>query len=402
MIDIHSAIEAPRDVPPDFDWLQALQRVADPGEIRDALAAGRAPFRLENLSQVAVLGAADEGRRFLRLFGDHGIRVSGLFDGSAALHGKRVDGMTVRPASDLAGLGGDVPIVLASHRVLVAADFLNGLKAPWATAALLQVMYPGVFPPHMFYDGLIEDLVQNRERYRELATLFADSRSRRVLNAVIGFRLTLDPEILRPVVEGDAFQSADLMKFSDDEVYVDAGAYDGDTVRRFISRVGGRFRAIYAFEPDQATFPRLAEAFRDDPRIKAMPLGISRRSGALRFAGTGGRGSAFSDDGGIVVPVAGIDEVLDGSRVSYIKMNIEGAEIDALDGARASIGRWRPKLAISAYHRPSHLREVPLLIREIEPGYRLYLRQQDGGIIETVVYGLPGAAKARTVAGAAE
>ena len=70
-------------------------------------------------------------------------------------------------------------------------------------------------------------------------------------------------------------------------------------------------------------------------------------------------------------------------------MNIEGAEIDALHGGAESIKRWSPKLAISAYHLANHLWLIPETIFEIQPNYKLYLRQHDGGIIESVIFALP-------------
>ena len=82
------------------------------------------------------------------------------------------------------------------------------------------------------------------------------------------------------------------------------------------------------------------------------------------------------------------DEVLAGQRASYIKMNIEGAEIDALHGAHRTIEHWLPKLAISVYHRPSDLWRIPQLVRELGSRYALFLRQHDGGVIETVLYAI--------------
>ena len=89
------------------------------------------------------------------------------------------------------------------------------------------------------------------------------------------------------------------------------------------------------------------------------------------------------------MPVTTIDEVLGERRLTYVKMNIEGAEIDALQGGRNAIRKWQPRLALSIYHRPSDLWRIPQLVLELDPGYRLYLRQHDGGIIETVLYALP-------------
>jgi hypothetical protein len=89
------------------------------------------------------------------------------------------------------------------------------------------------------------------------------------------------------------------------------------------------------------------------------------------------------------VPVVNIDAVLKGAPVNYIKLNIEGAELATLEGAQDSIRRHRPILAISAYHAPDHLWRVPELIHAIVPSYKLHLRQQDSGFVETVVYAIP-------------
>ena len=102
------------------------------------------------------------------------------------------------------------------------------------------------------------------------------------------------------------------------------------------------------------------------------------------------------ESGGISVPVVGLDEVLQGDRVSYIKMNIEGAEIDALQGGADSIKRWGPKLAISAYHLPNHLWKIPLEISKLREDYQIFFRQHDGGIIETVVFALPISSKIKS------
>ena len=98
------------------------------------------------------------------------------------------------------------------------------------------------------------------------------------------------------------------------------------------------------------------------------------------------------------MPVTTIDDVLGDRRLTYVKMNIEGAEIDALHGGRNAICKWLPRLAISVYHRASDLWRIPEVISEISSEYQLYLRQHDGGIIETVLYALPRSGEAPTVA----
>jgi FkbM family methyltransferase len=180
-----------------------------------------------------------------------------------------------------------------------------------------------------------------------------------------------------------------LLNFSTDGVYVDGGAYDGDSIRWFIERTKGQFSRVLAFEPDPVTFDRLATNFRDEPRVEPVNAGLYSASTNLHFDDSGTRGALLVQSGGVTVRVVSLDDTLAGGRASFIKMNIEGAELDALEGARQTIQRWCPSLAISAYHRPSDLWRIPEKIVSLRDDYRLYLRQHDGGVIETVLYAQP-------------
>jgi FkbM family methyltransferase len=341
--------------------------------------------------RLVILGAALEGRRLATLCVDRGIAVATIVDDDPALAGARIAGAPVMPADALAAFDKSLPVVIASHRTLKATRRLATMGfAHVAPFALLQMIAPEDFPPHPFYDGWLEDLVDHRERYVELADGLADDRSRAVLDAVLGYRLSCDPRVLEPIVEWDLYGPAGLLAYGDHETYIDGGSFDGDTVRLFIDRVDGRFDRIIAFEPDPATFARLAANFRAEPRVESIAKGLYSRTATLRFDDAGTRASGLTAaGGGIEVPVTTIDDVLGDDPVTFIKMNIEGAEQEALLGGARAIARCRPKLAISAYHRAADLWQIPALVRRIEPRYRLYFRQHDGGVIETVLYALP-------------
>lgn len=373
-------------VPSPNGWLKALKEFPSVGAMRDALLARNPALAPLQLKRLAILGAGPEGQRLAGLCARHGIEVAAVYDGNAAKRGLPVGPCQVVPSDALGSLNRNVPVIIASHRVLGGMDLLRGLGFSAAPLALLQVMAPDRFPPHMFYERFLEDLFENRLRYLELAAALADEESRRVLNGVIGYRLTLDPSELRSVIDWDLYGGGGLLRFGQDEVYVDGGSYDGDSVRMFIDHTGGKFERALAFEPDVATFRRLAKNFRHEPRVQAFNAGLHRKKAILRFANDGTRGAIFTDTGGVEVPVVGLDEVLNRERVSFIKMNIEGSELEALQGAERSIRTWKPKLAISVYHRSSDLWQIPKLVKTLNPAYQLNLRQHDGGVIETVLY----------------
>jgi FkbM family methyltransferase len=346
---------------------------------------------VEHLHSIAIVGSAVEGQRLARICASRRIEIGAIVDDDPKKAGTVVAGRTVEPTSALTRLSNSTPVVIASHRALDVAQRLRdfGFKTV-VPFALLQVLAPEVFPPHMFYCELLDDLWIHRSEYIAFNDRLADQRSRDVLDAVIGFRRTLDSTVLQPVVsDRDLYAPERLFKFADDEVYVDGGSYDGDTIRSFIERVGGRYADIYAFEPDPVTFERLKANFRDEPRVHSIHAGLYSQSGSLRFRDDASRGAIFADDGDIEMPVITVDEALGDRRLTYIKMNIEGAEIDALRGSQKAIRKWLPKLAISVYHRASDLWRIPQLVLELSPDYELYLRQHDGGIIETVLYAMP-------------
>ena len=374
-------------------WLASLEGRRSVAEFREQLASGQAAFTARRLHELAIVGDAEEGRRLFVLCAERGISVRAIVDDDPRKHGMVLDSCRVLPTASLDALDRATPIVVASHRVLQPVERLRRAGfTEVAPFALLQVLDPDRFPPHAFYAGLIDDLLEHRDRYVDLAARLADDTSRHVLDAVVGFRLTLDAEWLRPIVEPDLYAPQGLLTYQEDEVYVDAGAYDGDTIKLFIERVRGRFGRILAFEPDPATFARLVANFSAEGRVEPFNMGLHRTRAVLHFDNAGTRGSTLVDGGGGEILVTGLDEVARGERVTYVKMNIEGAEIEALRGAARTIGRWRPKLAVSAYHRPADLWRVPATIHEIDPRYRLHLRQHDGGIIESVVYALPDVA----------
>jgi FkbM family methyltransferase len=371
-------------------WLSDLGRARSVHDLRMQVLAHHPAFDPGGLRRISILGAAGEGQRLVALCRRHGIEVAVIADDDPGKVGMSVLDHSVRPTADLVTGADPIPVVIASHRVLGAIETLQALGArDIAPFAVLQALAPDKFPPHMFYDRLLDDTFAQRDRYRWLEDELADDFSRQVLDAVLGFRQTIDARVLAPVIEHDLYGPAGLIRYGDDEVYVDGGSYDGDTIRLFIERVGGRFARVYAFEPDPRTFGALRRNFAHESRVRPINAGLHSRTGNLRFRDDGSRGAIFADDGEIDMAVTTIDDVIGEGRVTFIKMNIEGAEIDALDGARRTIRRCLPKLAISAYHRPNDLWQIAQVIREISSRYDLFLRQHDGGVIETVLYALP-------------
>ena len=373
----------------------ALARLATVRSVEDlvlGVAQHNGGLDVARLERLAIIGAAPEGERLATICRQQGIVIAAIVDDDREKLGRKIGDTTVEASAKLDGMDRSVPIVIASHRVLGATQKLRakGFSTVLPFAAL-QILAPQVFPPHMFYDGWLKDVWENKDQYRWLGGALGDDRSRQVLDAVLNYRMSADPEFLAPALDKGRhhqglYHPVGLFECDEHEVYVDAGAFDGDSLTWFKERVANRYDRIIAFEPDPKTYARLTKNFIGDNRIQAVNAGLHRKKALLRFRDDASRGAIFTEDGEISMNVVALDELLGGERATFIKMNIEGAEIDALWGAQNTIRLWLPKLAISVYHRPTDLWRIPQLVRELSDKYDLFLRQHDGGVIETVLY----------------
>ena len=219
--------------------------------------------------------------------------------------------------------------------------------------------------------------------------LLADERSLQVFDAIVarGFGDSVDPCVMMDVCEPDQYFPADVVTLTDHESFVDAGAFDGDTVTDFVERTEGRFARVTCFELDRANHRALAETVRRLPcadRIVIHNLGVW--DGASEIAYSADSLQSTVGEGDAKGCVVALDDALGSEPVTYIKMDIEGAEMRGLRGAEGIIRAQKPRLAVCAYHHIRDLWELPLAIHELVPEYRIYLRHHTNLEYETVCY----------------
>ncbi|HVK99968.1 MAG TPA: FkbM family methyltransferase [Dongiaceae bacterium] len=220
--------------------------------------------------------------------------------------------------------------------------------------------------------------------WAQLYERLADEESREMLLNVVRFRLTADASYMQHYqVRSQDQYFEDFMDYSQ-EVFVDAGGFDGDTTEAFCRRYPD-YKKVYLFEPSdinlQAARRRLS-ALRD---INFMPMALSDREEVLSFDASAGSASAVNASAPVKVRACRLDDVMEES-VSFIKMDLEGWEMKALAGASNLIARHKCKLAISVYHSASDFLAVPRFLLEINPRYRIYLRHYTQGWSETVMF----------------
>ena len=327
-----------------------------------------------------------------------GVDVVAFGDRDPTLHGSHIDGLPVlSPAQVSAKHHADVILVSSTmYDSAIREDLEARGCGSVVPVGYLNLRLPDVFRARE-YDGAWDAVADpaNRADIEAAQSLFGDNESRRVFEGKLAYYLSLDKAHL------DAIKSMATIYFDRgvfdlgvDEVVVDGGAYVGDTLATFLKQSSGIFRSYVAFEPDPVSFKTLetVAAF-DRSRITAVQAGLASRTSTARFLSTHGADSRMligQESGGESVPVVSLDEYFEGRPApTMIKLDIEGAEVDALNGARGVLGSATPVLAISAYHYPADLWTLPLLIRQFMPGSRLYLRHYTREVDDTVCYAIP-------------
>jgi len=334
---------------------------------------------------VSIYGAGFVGEWACRYLQSKGVLVSNFIDRDPKKAGTHICGIpVVLPDSSVLG-SVNCMLIAARHAV-------NAVKIQMANHDFAALSFDGYFVAKNY-----RRLVSIREHF------LSDAKSVETFNAILTAMLTGSLEGCLDVMEKDMYFS--LPKFSGtfDEIFVDAGAFVGDTVERFIWENLGTFRHIYAFEPGVRQFKamekrvaRLSEewAFGLDS-VSLVKGGLSSGSGKMTCTfvddmplrhGLAGRDTEGVSDDVDCVDVFSLDDFLDGSPVTFIKADVEGMEMELLRGAKETIARNKPKLAICVYHYPSDLYEVAEYIRALVPEYRFSLRQHAPILGDYVLY----------------
>jgi FkbM family methyltransferase len=239
-----------------------------------------------------------------------------------------------------------------------------------------------------------QDLDEVAAKLEQVRAMLADERSVEVFDAILDRLLFAGgpSDLMARVYEGNQYFPPDLIHLTKDESFVEAGAYTGDTICDFLKRTGGTFASIHCFELDAVNFKMLQQTAASLPtpeRIILHPEGLWDEPLEISYSveksqSTIGAGAARGH-------VVRLDDAIGEARVTFLKMDIEGAELKALDGARKTILANKPTLAICVYHHFKDLWEIPLFIKSLVPEYRIYLRHHTKLEYETVCYALPKA-----------
>lgn len=194
-------------------------------------------------------------------------------------------------------------------------------------------------------------------------------------------RITLEHQLKQYLEES-------IMEYNDGEVFVDCGCYDFESSERLMNICD--VKKIYAFEPDMQNMEKIQlniKRLKCSEKVRLFNCGLWDEPASLYFNASGDMMSNVCRNGmgNSRINVTALDNVIK-EKVTFIKMDIEGSEMKALQGGKNLILKYRPKLAISIYHKLEDLVDIPAYIHELVPEYKLYIRHYFYSPAETVLY----------------
>lgn len=240
-------------------------------------------------------------------------------------------------------------------------------------------------PDVTFNVGFAEEFHANEAEYQWVYDNLADEQSREVFLKVINFRLSYDVDFMEGFVydEDNQYFEDFLNLKAAGESFVDAGGFDGNSSLMFMRRCPG-YGTVHLFEPEPQNFANCKAALSSSERVSCYNLGLSDVAETLSFASSG-PASKITDGGSMTIRVDRLDDVVK-DPYTFMKMDIEGAELAALSGAEDSIRAYHPQMALCVYHVAGDFWRIPKKVLSIREDYKIRLRHHSEGVIESVMY----------------
>ena len=267
------------------------------------------------------------------------------------------------------------------------------------TTETVQEVYNKVLEKHKFinfiaYDfsflsfSLFDDDYLNSKEFNWVKEKLEDKYSIDTLVSYVKSRNNGDYTICEKFYDPNQYFSDNIISFKENETFVDCGVFDGETIKEFISRNNNSFDHIYGFEPDKNNYENSINNLRSisPNKLKIFNLGSWYNNDILKFNSISERVSEIDPNGSVEIKVDSIDNLICDNKVSFIKMDVEGAELNSLRGAEKIIKLNKPKLAICLYHKPEDIFDITYYINSFKLNYKYYIRLHTRFSQELVLY----------------
>ena len=320
---------------------------------------------------ILLYGMGNGADKIINVLTEYGISVCDFFASDGFVRGQIFHGKKVLSASEALAAYPNAIVLLAFGSA--RDDVLAAIEKVEQTHTLLIPDVP-VFGSNLFCDAFYE---AHKEKFEQARALLADEHSKQLFDDLINFKLSGKRQYLTKTTSLSEV-IATCLSPNDYRHALDLGAYVGDTAELMLE-LFPNIESVCAFEPDPKTFVKLCRFAQTDSRVRPFQFASLDYTGEVVFAVSGNRNAGIDAPGKLApVPCSTVDDFLQDAPCDFIKIDVEGAERPTLIGAQKTLKEKRPDLLLSLYHRSEDLFDLPLLLHDINPEYRMYLRRDKG------------------------
>lgn len=339
---------------------------------------------------VVLFGAGIVGMYLSKSLRKHGIKVLGFVDNDPKKYGTSIEGLpccSVDIGTDIYKNNLFIISVLRNDWIPLKDQLLK------INPDLKVVGYEEFCKQHWqlnrVEDTYVTDVINSKEVILDIYDYLEDNSSKAEYIDQIRYRLEhVDVQFNTSLNLKDQYFPTDLIEFKD-EVFYDCGAFDGDSIQEFINHSSTPHEHIYAFEPDKLNLERLKENTKNIKNITCCNCATGCVNGVVNFSSTGKMDAKVNESGSQDVTQVALDSLNRFLPPTLIKMDVEGAELDSLIGARKLITKYSPILAICIYHKQDDIWSIPNYVKSINPQYKCFLRRYAKCAWEEIMYFIP-------------
>lgn len=319
----------------------------------------------ESGKPVVVYGMGNGADKVLDEFIRLDIPVLGVTASDDFVRGQIFRGFRVKKLSEFEG-----EFIIAVSFATCIPEVMNHIYSLCGKYRVLVPCVP-VFGDEIFNRNFIEN---NKSEIEKAYALFNDDESARIYRGCIEFMFGGELDVLKSITNDKDEAFNNILKLHNKETFLDLGAYRGDTVEEFLHYTKGEYEEIIALEPDKRSFKKLSVYAEDKKNIITVQKAVSHSDSVALFNAAAGRQSSFSAEGDEIETVT-VDTLAGNRKITYLKMDVEGAEAQAISGAKHTLKNHKPKLNIALYHKSGDIFKLPLQIAEINPDYEFFIRR---------------------------
>lgn len=345
---------------------------------------------ISRMTQVIIYGFGGNGKKAQLFFEDRGIEVVAFWDSDEAKWGVSEKGIPVTNIQ--ADISKDIPVIIASGWAKDISDtLLKRGVTNFFDFTNITYLYDRESERYRLWASHFDSAILKsaKNNLDVLYSALSDEASRKILSGIVAYRLTMKPQFL--CLSGYEQYFHPQLAYTKGSI-VDCGAWQGDVTIKFLEMAStNSLGQVYAFEPDAVNFRKLVkncEPYGKDDRLRAYNMAVCNFDGHANFESfpDSSMSGVLAVSGEGLTAVCKLDTVLENEKIFMIKFDIEGAELDALEGARNTILKQVPLLAISVYHKSDDLWNIYSFINDLGCGYSFYLGHHNQHLHESVLY----------------